>query len=1167
MDVGNAKGADLVTFICVSTEDGAAAVAQQPGRYSAFDPGSFWAAVVAHELGGHNYGCDHRGGRAVPGQKTVMMHNYCEGGGSTPPYFFSNPNIWLNGGRLLGEASCLGAAVSGGDNAYLVSNSCQGVADSFARDIVGPSLGSVIRRWKFNLPAGAAPAGTVIADEVAAAPATVRGVGATFTGDAIRLPGGTTGNATANSIAAYVDLPNGTFSPLTNMTVEVWANPRSAQNFARILEIGRTVEAGDGLGAAGEYTGTPASPAPGATSGSDVIGLSACVGTDLNVQRFLGSLNGALQFIDSGLPTEATVLHHYAVSFTDTASGGTLRWYRDGQLITHIDVTWKLADIEDVNAWLGRSLWSGDAMSHMYFHDVRIHNTAISDRRVLANFLLGPNYTPSNATLTADDPLGQTSFNVAGRWSDGLAPSAGKSYETTSFRLRTPADGTSRTFAGSSLKLSGGNLTWKGTSTSTITVNDLTIAGGCEILNAGSGTFTLAGNLAVKSEEAIVRAANGPITFSANLTGGAPLLFVNNAVTLSGTNTGFTGRMIVGDGRFSQITIDSEARLGANPAAFAADQLTLNRGILRTTATMSIDDANRGIRIGESAGLFSTATGTTLTVAVPLSSPNHGGNVAAGMLIKQSGGTLVLTHPNNAHNGEIVIEAGELRLDGGGRINNGDTPMPVTVSSTLNLNTTGNQIFGGEISGGGTILKNNTGTTTVYGANTFSGAVTVNGGTLYARANNAANHRNFSFVSGITVNNGATLRTQANSLFGWDGSQDRLITVNAGGTLVADSGADVGVGTVTLAGGTLSNLGPSTAYGSWRFDDATDKLLVTQNSTVSATNVKFGNAAAALEVAAGRTLNFTGTITNATSGGISFLTKTGAGTLTLPGTNTHTGATALNAGTTLVNGTLTASAITVASSATLGGTGTAGAVTVHSGGTLAPGTSVGTFSTAATTLTGTLAIEIASAVSADRLNTSGSVTLSGALTVTAPAGLPAGTTFTILNKTSSGAINGAFAGKPQDSVFTAGGNSWVISYTGGNGNDVTLAVATPLQVWRFINFGTAANTGTAADNADPDGDGANNASEYAAGTDPNGSGSVFKIISIALAANGGGNDVTVSFPSVAGRTYRVESSASLTSPSWSPVADNLPGTGAPIHVTDTAVIGELRFYRAVAILP
>src|SRR5678816_826399 len=72
-------------------------------------------------------------------------------------------------------------------------------------------------------------------------------------------------------------------------------------------------------------------------------------------------------------------------------------------------------------------------------------------------------------------------------------------------------------------------------------------------------------------------------------------------------------------------------------------------------------------------------------------------------------------------------------------------------------------------------------------------------------ASNAANDRALSFVSAITVNSGATLRSSANALFGWDGTQERPITVNTGGTLTADGGAtgDVGVGTVTLAGGTL----------------------------------------------------------------------------------------------------------------------------------------------------------------------------------------------------------------------------------------------------------------------------------------------------------------------------------------------------------------------------
>ena len=62
--------------------------------------------------------------------------------------------------------------------------------------------------------------------------------------------------------------------------------------------------------------------------------------------------------------------------------------------------------------------------------------------------------------------------------------------------------------------------------------------------------------------------------------------------------------------------------------------------------------------------------------------------------------------------------------------------------------------------------------------------------------------------------------------------------------------------TVVLAGGTLANLGASSTYGSWRFDNAGDVLSVTQNSTVSAVNVKFANGGA-LNVAAGRTLTFT----------------------------------------------------------------------------------------------------------------------------------------------------------------------------------------------------------------------------------------------------------------------------------------------------------------------
>ncbi|MEK7952401.1 autotransporter-associated beta strand repeat-containing protein [Luteolibacter soli] len=202
------------------------------------------------------------------------------------------------------------------------------------------------------------------------------------------------------------------------------------------------------------------------------------------------------------------------------------------------------------------------------------------------------------------------------------------------------------------------------------------------------------------------------------------------------------------------------------------------------------------------------------------------------------------------------------------------------------------------VSTGGGFTKTGAGRLELAGQNTFTGPVVASAGELFVNPGNAPNERAFSHASSITINDGALLRASSNGLFGWDGTQEHPITVNAGGLLITSGlGVDVGVGVVTLAGGELASSGGSSNYGTWRFDNAGDSLVASQDSTVSATNVKFANGAT-INVAAGKTLTFTpfGTIDDAVIGGKSSVVKTGAGTLRFEGYNTYTGDTTINAG-------------------------------------------------------------------------------------------------------------------------------------------------------------------------------------------------------------------------------------------------------------------------------
>jgi fibronectin-binding autotransporter adhesin len=936
-------GADQVTYAPYNGQN-SAGVAYQPGTYSCIGSSWWWLVYFAHEAGGHNYNLDHGDGHINP--KTIMLHNYCGGGGATWPYLYSNPNVWYGGVNMLGDgaANCTGSSVNGGDSAYGISSHCQSMCDTTLRVVYAPVLNNTIYHWAFTNASGSAPAGTINYDLVSGAPAVVRGNGAIYTGNALRLPGGTTGNVAMSSMAAYIDLPNGILSSQTNITIEIWAAPQSAKNWARIMDFGNS--------SAGELAGNPTDPAPGTTSQTDGIMLTADIGTDLTQQRFEAPHNGTTYTVNSALATTAGVLHHYAITFTDGAgiygtNGGRWQWYRDGDSAGFLDMSNHLAAIQDVNEWLGRSEWSGDSLANNDYSEVRVSNVALTRGQVSANYFLGPNYVPRSTTMVASDQWsGSTrSFNSAGNWSDGLPPSAGKTYDMSDFNLITPNTTAAYTFAGSSLHASGGIFFSGASGSSTITVTNFQIDNEeiCNGNTAGGSTFTLAGNLYVTNNN-IVRGSLGPVNINANLIGNGSITLYANTATLTGNNTNFTGKIRIGNGIIGALNLSSEAQLGANPPSFTPDQLILNRGWLYTTTSFAISNPNRGITIGVNDGLFDVASGTTLTLGCPLSSgyqitsgnalttQTEASGIVAGVLVKLNSGTLVLSNANPDFNGAIQISSGTLSIAGAGQLGDGNFGNPITDNGVFDYSSSASQTISSTISGTGSITKNGFGTLSLSGANTLSGSVTINNGTLYANATNAVTNRAFSYVSGITVNSGGTLRSGQNGLFGWDGTQDRPISVNAGGTLTCDSGADVGVGTVTLNGGTLANLGASAIWGSWRFDNAGDVLAVTDNSTASAVNVKFANGGA-INVSAGKTLNFTGTITDASSGGISSVAIGGQGTVLLSGVNTYTGATLINGGrlTLTDSGSLSSSNIATASGAIFDVSGLSSPFTIKAG--------------------------------------------------------------------------------------------------------------------------------------------------------------------------------------------------------------------------------------------
>jgi hypothetical protein len=153
-------------------------------------------------------------------------------------------------------------------------------------------------------------------------------------------------------------------------------------------------------------------------------------------------------------------------------------------------------------------------------------------------------------------------------------------------------------------------------------------------------------------------------------------------------------------------------------------------------------------------------------------------------------------------------------------------------------------------------------------------------------------------------------------------------------------------------------------------------------------------------------------------------------------------------------------------------------------------------------------------------------------------------------------------------------NNWLTVTNIGSGQHAisTSATDAPSQTTLYNNwasswFGTnAANPAIAGQQADPDVDGMSNYAEFIAGTDPTDSQSIFTIKATVSGSVPG--SVLVTLAGHNGRTYGLQRSLSLESPSWSSVLTSGPlGSDQTLILSDPQPPTVMAFYKVIVSLP
>jgi autotransporter-associated beta strand protein len=485
-------------------------------------------------------------------------------------------------------------------------------------------------------------------------------------------------------------------------------------------------------------------------------------------------------------------------------------------------------------------------------------------------------------------------------------------------------------------KTGSGELTLGGGSansyTGTTTVNDgtLTLSGGSAVIDAGAVVVTAPGVLKLAASETI-----------GSLAGDGAVNLQTFALTVGGSLTTTYSGVMTGTGTTPALVKSGSGALTLSGANTFSGGSTLNGGLLFAGNNAALGTGAIGMSGGVTLASDST-TARTLTNAYSLDA------------------AVTVGHATNT---------GVLTLSGSGSL---------AANTTLTVNS--DVVMSGILSGAFTLTKDGSGALTLGGANTFSGGATLSAGAVYVGNDLAFGSGSLAIAGSTVSSDGTTARSMANAYsFGGavtlgNAAKNGVLTFTGAGTLTSNTtlttesdvvlqgavggGAvsltKLGAGSLTLSGantfsgGATLNAGAVYVGNNAAFGDVSGMLRIV-GSTVASTAAtgggggdrtignayELGGAVALGDAVKTGKLTFTGagaltsdlTLTTASdvaaSGVVSGafgLTKVGAGELTLSGTNTFSGATAVNGGTLTVSGgaaLLDTVAVTVGAAGTL----------------------------------------------------------------------------------------------------------------------------------------------------------------------------------------------------------------------------------------------------------